>query len=134
MDSLIEYGVEPQLAIPVFIVVVLASLVYIFGFQKTEEPSSEHLAVLQSSSYKNRSNNNLKQKTHVTNNNKVPTKAKEKSVANGHVVSHEKTNGAIKGKNVALKEGKPDFVQRAVQAAKKEKKPTNKPEDFDAGM
>jgi len=128
MDALA--GLEPQLAIPVILVVVGAVLVYMFGFQQTEEPSSEHLAVLQSSSsYKNRSvpTNAPKQ-----NRASAPsTPATNKPKANGHLPS---ANGGVK-KAAKVEVSKENKAPQAKGQARKEnaKDASAKPEDFESG-
>ncbi|ODN02822.1 hypothetical protein Ocin01_03848 [Orchesella cincta] len=130
MDYLGASGLEPQLAIPVIVMVVGALLVYVFGFQKSEEPSLEHLAVLQStSSYKARSVSNTKSKS-----NGVANKTKEKPAQNGHVV-HEKPRAAEKKKESPTnnKENKPPKpVQTSSKKVKQEAKAA-RPADFDSG-
>lgn len=135
MDIIAGSGLEPQLAIPVIFVVVGAVLVYLFGFQKTEEPSFEHLAILQSSSsYKNRSVN-------VKHNGATGAKATAttaKSKANGHVVSN---GSVVNNKPQQATTTKTDKDTKApqvkTQLAKKEKSgnkaAANKPEDFESG-
>lgn len=133
MDYLAASGLEPQLAIPVIVVVVGALLVYVFGFQKSEEPSLEHLAVLQStSSYKARSVSNVKQK-----NASFVSKPKEKPVQNG-VAGHDKDrNASAKKKETAVnnKENKPPTTPKsaAASASKKVKQEVVRPADFDSG-
>lgn len=138
MDYLAASGLEPQLAIPVIVVVVGALLVYVFGFQKSEEPSLEHLAVLQStSSYKARSVSNVKPK-----NVSAPSKAKEKPSQNGHVVHDKERNGGVVNKNkkeIASnnnnKENKaPRTPQTPATSSRKAKQEAIRPEDFDSGM
>ncbi|CAL8096823.1 unnamed protein product [Orchesella dallaii] len=128
MDYLAASGLEPQLAIPVIVVVVGALLVYVFGFQQSEEPSLEHLAVLQStSSYKARSVSNTKSKS-----NSAPNKTKDKPAQNGNVV-HEKARPVEKKKEVSTsnKENKPPKVIQT--SSKKAKQDAVRPEDFDSG-
>jgi len=138
MDYLSSVGLEPQLAIPVVGVVLFAVLVYIFGFQKTEEPSYEHLAVLQST-YKPKSGSGLKPKTTgVSQASKTAnaSKAKEKPLSNGHIVQDKEKNGSVKnGKalNGLNKENRPPQNVKTTPG-KKEKKVTGvKPADFEDG-
>jgi len=89
-------SVEPQLAIPVVGVVLCALLVYIFGFQKTQEPTFQHLAALTT---KSKAPNTRQRST--TPQVKSTLKAKEKSsaTANGHAIqekSSPKANGTLK--------------------------------------
>ena len=81
-------SIEPQLAIPVVGVVVFAILVYIFGFQQTQEPSYQHLAVLQSSG-KSLKSSQGKPKSQTANGSASAgkgssAKGKDKSLSNGH--------------------------------------------------
>jgi len=147
MDVIAGSGLEPQLAIPVIFVVVGAVLVYMFGFQKTEEPSFEHLAVLQSSSsYKNRSVN-VKHHNGAAGGNKATgggggTTATAKSKANGHVVSNGSVSSGNKSQQQAVgatkteKEVKAPPQVKAQVVTKKDKASkgaVNKPEDFESG-
>jgi len=133
MDVLAGTGLEPQLAIPVIVVVVGALLVYVFGFQQTKEPSFAHLAVLQSSSsYKNRSVNSSTSSKGTKSSANASAGSKPK--ANGHVVADKEKNGVIKkvAKAEVNKENKPPQVK--VQTKKeKVKAPSTKPEDFESG-
>jgi len=86
MDSLISIT-EPQLVIPVIGVVLCAVLVYIFGFQQTQEPSFQHLAVLQSSGKSKHANGFAnKQKSQPVLAKTSSPKPKEKVVSNGNAV------------------------------------------------
>lgn len=130
MDFLAATGLEPQLAIPVIVVVVGALLVYVFGFQQSEEPSMEHLAVLQStSSYKTRSVSSKPKPS-------APSKTKDKLSQNGHVVQDKERNGvASKKKEVVAnnKENKPPRTPQQATSSKKAKQEVIRPEDFDSG-
>lgn len=105
--------------------------VNVLGFQKTEEPSSAHLAVLHSaSSHKPRTvtTNNPKQ------NKSSVSSTSSKSKTNGHVPT---ANGVAKkvAKVEVNKENKPP--QQPKIQVKKEKEnvrdPANKPDDFESG-
>jgi hypothetical protein len=129
-------SVEPQLAIPVIGVVLCALLVYIFGFQKTQEPSFQHLAVLQATSKGSRTAAGLRQRS-STPQVKPISKTKEKVVANGHTVqekSSPKVNGTVKsgkGKDLSNKENVKPQGQKGTP--KKEKVANSLAEDLEAG-
>lgn len=132
--------IEPQLAtfIPVVGVVLCALLVYIFGFQKTQEPSFQHLAVLQSTNKGSRTNSNSTKRSSTPQVKTSSAKASNKSVANGHANGSQaspKPNGTVKTAN-KVKEpshNKENVRPQQQKAVKKEKAPRDATEDLDAG-
>jgi hypothetical protein len=147
MDVLAGSGLEPQLAIPVIVCVLGALLVYVFGFQKTEEPSYAHLAILQSSSsYKNRSVGGSKVNKGPGAKHKV-TSNSNGQVSNGSVVKSSSKPAAVASVAEAGPSNKvnkanaattaPQQVKAQQQAGTKKEKVKgevkNKPEDFESG-
>jgi len=122
-------NLEPQLAFPVVFAVVFAFLVYFFGFQKTQEPNFEKLALLQESkSHKSQ----VKHKPQQNVSTKKTTKDNSKPVANGHVVhDKEKNNVSSPKPKVAGKENKPPTT--TTQQKTKGKKDLVADEDINSG-
>jgi len=116
-------ALDPQLVIPVVFTVACAFLVYFFGFQKTQEPSFQHLAVLQSAGKSSKQAQQAKQKSAVTSTGN--SKPKEKVVANGHAhpVPKEKS----------VKVDKENVKPQQTPKLKKEKKIVEKEDDVDGG-
>lgn len=118
-------ALEPQLAIPVLLVIIGAVLVYLFGFKPTEEPSLEHLAVLHKPTSKHGGSKGSA----------ASSRSSSKPKANGTVSNGVKKVGNGNVPHVPKERTAP--APTSVPVPKVEKKnlrdPANKPEDFETG-